>query len=95
MIRQLKSSPLFTRLYTTRISPAMTKYSFGKTVNLPFNEAVDKATAALAAEGFGVPVTMDLQQIFKAKINKASRIGTSSDSDSDAHLQDTRPYKVR
>jgi hypothetical protein len=50
------------------------KYVFGKEVAMSFQDAVEKTKAALAAEGFGVPVTMNLKEIFKAKIDKV-RIG--------------------
>ena len=44
-------------------------YYFVKTVNLPFQEAVDKATEALAGEGFGVLSVIDVRETLKKKID--------------------------
>ena len=44
------------------------RYGFGKTVNLSFDEALEKTKAALAAEGFGVLMELDFAAILKAKL---------------------------
>ena len=47
-----------------------TKYAFGRTVDLGFDEAVQKATEALAKEGFGVLTEIDVAGTLKKKLNK-------------------------
>ena len=39
------------------------------TLNLPYEQSVQKATEALKAEGFGVLTQIDVQATFKQKIN--------------------------
>lgn len=50
----------------------MPAYAHRKTVPYPFAQALERTRAALAAQGFGVPVEMDTQAIFMAKLGKAS-----------------------
>jgi uncharacterized protein (DUF302 family) len=46
----------------------MTKYYFGKTVDLPFEDAVARVTEELKKEGFGVLTEIDVQATLKKKI---------------------------
>ncbi len=45
------------------------KYGFSKTVAYSFEEAIEKVTAELAKEGFGVLTTIDIQATLKKKLN--------------------------
>lgn len=44
-------------------------YHFSKTVNMSFEEAVEKTTAALKEEGFGVLTEIDLKSTLKEKLD--------------------------
>lgn len=50
-----------------------TTYGLSVTVPIPYEEAVEQATAALKAEGFGVLTTIDVQQTLRAKLNREFR----------------------
>ncbi len=47
----------------------MSNYAFGKTVAMSFDAAVEKVTAGLAKEGFGVLTEIDVSATMKKKIN--------------------------
>jgi uncharacterized protein (DUF302 family) len=49
---------------------AMSKYAFGKTVTTSYEETLGRATAALAAEGFGVLTEIDVAATLRKKIGK-------------------------
>ena len=46
----------------------MSKYAFGKTVNMPFEQATEAVTQALAKEGFGVLTEIDVAATLKKKL---------------------------
>lgn len=50
-----------------------TQYGIRAEVPLPYDAAVQKATEALKAEGFGVLTTIDVQQTLRAKLNREFR----------------------
>lgn len=47
-----------------------TKFGFGKSVNLGFSDAIDKVTAELGTEGFGVLSDIDVAGTMKKKLDK-------------------------
>jgi uncharacterized protein (DUF302 family) len=44
-------------------------YGFGTTLNVPYEEAVERVTAALKTQGFGVLTQIDVQATLKQKLN--------------------------
>ncbi|HEX5092172.1 MAG TPA: DUF302 domain-containing protein [Burkholderiales bacterium] len=46
----------------------MSKYAFGRTTDLGFDQAVEKMTQALAREGFGVLTEIDVAATLKKKL---------------------------
>ncbi|MFC1919849.1 DUF302 domain-containing protein [Chloroflexota bacterium] len=44
-------------------------YSFAKTINVPFEDAVEKVTEALRREGFGVLTEIDVKETLKKKLD--------------------------
>jgi uncharacterized protein (DUF302 family) len=45
------------------------RYGFGTTLDAPYEEAVEKVTAALKTQGFGVLTQIDVQATLKQKLN--------------------------
>jgi uncharacterized protein (DUF302 family) len=48
--------------------PQHSKYGFSKTIDVPYEEAVEKARAALKEEGFGVLCEIDMKEKLKEKL---------------------------
>src|SRR5512137_1442 len=49
----------------------MAQYAFGKPVSMPFDQAVEKITAALAQQGFGILSDIDVSATLKKKLGLA------------------------
>lgn len=45
------------------------QYGFSKAIDLPYEEAIEKVTAELKKEGFGVLTSIDVKDTLKQKIN--------------------------
>ncbi len=45
------------------------EYGMSKTVDMPYEKAVEKVTQELAKEGFGVLTTIDVRETMKKKLN--------------------------
>ncbi len=45
------------------------KYGFSKTVDLPYEKAIEKITEELKKEGFGVLTEIDVRETLKKKLN--------------------------
>ena len=45
------------------------QYGFSKTVDMPFEQTIEKVTAELKKEGFGVLTSIDVKETLKQKIN--------------------------
>ncbi len=48
----------------------MSKYGFGKIVDLSFDDAIERVTLALQVEGFGVLADIDVAGAMKKKLNQ-------------------------
>jgi uncharacterized protein (DUF302 family) len=48
--------------------PQQLKYGYSRTLDLPYEEAVEKATAGLKNEGFGVLCEIDIKEKLKEKL---------------------------
>jgi len=44
-------------------------YTFARTLDLPFDSAVERVTAALQQEGFGVLTTIDIRETLRKKLD--------------------------
>jgi uncharacterized protein (DUF302 family) len=44
-------------------------YGFSKTLDIPFEQAIEKVTGELKKEGFGVLTSIDVKETLKEKIN--------------------------
>ncbi len=44
-------------------------YGFSKTLDIPFEQAIEKVTSELKNEGFGVLTSIDVKETLKQKIN--------------------------
>jgi uncharacterized protein (DUF302 family) len=45
------------------------QYGFSKTVDMPYEQVIDKVTTELKKEGFGVLTSIDVKETLKQKIN--------------------------
>jgi uncharacterized protein (DUF302 family) len=51
----------------------VSNFGFGKSIDLGFEDAIERVTEKLASEGFGVLTTIDVQATLKAKLDKDMR----------------------
>ena len=47
----------------------MADYSFSKTIDVPYEAAIDKVKEALKEEGFGILTTIDVKETLKKKLD--------------------------
>ncbi len=50
------------------VEPQNSKYGFSKTIDVPYEEAVDRVRAGLKEEGFGVLCEIDIKEKLKEKL---------------------------
>jgi uncharacterized protein (DUF302 family) len=50
-----------------------TRYGLRIEIQVPYEQAVDRATASLKAQGFGVLTTIDVKQTLKEKLDRDFR----------------------
>jgi len=60
-------------LQESELSMKESRYGFGVEVALGYDQAIEQATAALKAEGFGVLTTIDVKATLKQKLDKDFR----------------------
>jgi len=51
-----------------KAKPQPSRYGFSKTLNLPYDQAIEKTRTALQQEGFGVLTEIDLKEKLKEKL---------------------------
>ncbi len=51
----------------------MSKYYYSKILNTSFQDAIEKVTAELKKEGFGILTEIDVKETIKVKLNKEFR----------------------
>jgi uncharacterized protein (DUF302 family) len=54
---------------TTHAQPPVRSYGFGATVDLPYDQALERTRAALKGQGFGVLTEIDVKQTMKANLD--------------------------
>jgi uncharacterized protein (DUF302 family) len=54
---------------TTHTQPPVRSYGFGATVDLPYDQALERTRAALKGQGFGVLTEIAVKQTMKAKLD--------------------------
>jgi uncharacterized protein (DUF302 family) len=52
-----------------------TNYGFTTSLNVPYEEAIEKTTAALKEEGFGVLTEIDVKATLKKKFHPQKEVG--------------------
>ena len=68
MVKLLAGAARHSSRYNPRMSAATPAYFFARTLDVPFETVIERATAALAAEGFGVLTEIDVQAKLAEKL---------------------------
>lgn len=76
------------------VQPQQRKYGFSRTVEIPFDAAIEKTPAALKKKGFGVLTKIDSKEKLKEKLDVDFRRCTILSACNPSFVYNTLPYEL-